>query len=88
MDSLLGQYLAGLEQESIQRRVLIGDQGGSGGALQVKTPYDDVEDGGQGGQLHAVKHRQQGQFLEGSHDLNSRDRHLYGVDKRGENAAI
>ena len=49
MDSLLGQYLAGLEQESIQRSVLIGDMGGSGGALQVKTPYDDIEDGGQGG---------------------------------------
>lgn len=58
-DSLFGQLWTGLEKEAVEGRVLVGEVGGSGGALEVQAADDDVEHRGHGRQLHAVEHRRQ-----------------------------
>lgn len=58
-DSLFGQLRTGLEKEAVEERVLVGEVGGSSGALEVQAADDDVEHRGHRCQLHAVEHRRQ-----------------------------
>lgn len=54
--SLFRQLRAGLEQEAVECRVLVGEVRCCGGTLQIQAADDDVEHRGNGRQLHAVKH--------------------------------
>ena len=54
--SLFGQDGAGLEQEAVQGRVLVGDVRSGGGTLEVQAADDDIQHRGDRCQLHAVEH--------------------------------
>lgn len=47
---------AGFKQEAVKRRVLVGDVRGRSGTFQIQAADNDVEHGGDGCQLHPVKH--------------------------------
>lgn len=53
---LFGQLRAGLEQEAVECRVLVGEVRWRRGALEVQAADDDIEHRGHRCQLHAVKH--------------------------------